>query len=94
MTIVKTPHCNESSDTPDPWFVGSGGCRDSNRVFGKQHRSVEFKKQILKPGGLLLTNDQLPEIPAGSMRQIGITDVRYDVQGLRARDAVGWYQRR
>ena len=33
---------------------------------------------MLKPGGLLLTNDRLPEVPGGSMRQAGITDVRYD----------------
>ena len=42
----------------------------------------------LKHGGLLLTNDRLPEVRGGSMRQAGLTDVQYN------RDAVGWYQKR
>ena len=40
---------------------------------------------MLKPGGLLLTNDQLPESPTGVMRQAGMT--------VTPIDAVGWYQK-
>ena len=43
---------------------------------------------MLKHEGLLLTNDRLPEVRGGSMRQAGLTDVQYN------RDAVGWYQKR
>ena len=50
--------------------------------------ALENAGAMLKHGGLLLTNDQLPEVPGGSMRQAGITDVQYN------RDSVGWYQRR
>jgi hypothetical protein len=42
---------------------------------------------MLKRGGLLLTNDRLPEVPGGSMRQAGVTEVPYN------RDAVGWYRK-
>jgi hypothetical protein len=42
---------------------------------------------MLKHGGLLLTNDRLPEVPGGSMRQAGLTDVQYN------HDAVGWYRK-
>jgi hypothetical protein len=47
---------------------------------------------MLKPGGLLLTNDRLPEVPGGSMHQAGVTEVRYG-DGA-APEAVGWYQKR
>jgi hypothetical protein len=47
----------------------------------------------LKPGGLLLTNDQLPEIPGGSMRQAGITTLRYNERDPGAVEAVGWYRK-
>jgi len=50
--------------------------------------ALENAGAILKRGGLLLTNDQLPEVPAGSMRQAGVIDVQYD------HDAVGWYRKR
>jgi len=50
--------------------------------------ALENAGAMLKHGGLLLTNDQLPEAPGGSMEQAGITDVQYN------RDAVGWYRRR
>lgn len=50
--------------------------------------ALENAGAMLKPGGLLLTNDRLPEVPGGSMRQAGITDVKYD------RDAIGWYRKR
>ncbi len=47
---------------------------------------------MLKPGGLLLTNDRLPETPGGSMHQAGTTDIRYS--DATAHEVVGWYQRR
>ncbi len=50
--------------------------------------ALENAGAMLKPGGLLLTNDRLPEVPGGSMRQAGITDVLYN------RDSVGWYRKR
>ena len=50
--------------------------------------ALENAGAMLKPGGLLLTNDQLPEVPGGSMRQAGLTDVQYN------RDSVGWYRKR
>ncbi len=50
--------------------------------------ALENAGAMLKPGGLLLTNDALPEVPGGSMRQAGLTDVQYN------HDAVGWYRKR
>lgn len=59
-----------------------------------QMLALENIGAMLKPGGLLLTNDRLPEVPAGSMRLAGTTDVRYDDLGLKAKETVGWYQKR
>src|SRR5580698_2908482 len=50
--------------------------------------ALENAGAMLQHGGLLLTNDRLPEVRGGSMRQAGLTDVQYN------RDAVGWYQKR
>jgi hypothetical protein len=50
--------------------------------------ALENAGAMLKHGGLLLTNDRMPEVPGGSMRQAGVTDVQYN------RDAVGWYRKR
>src|SRR5215471_5322187 len=49
--------------------------------------ALENAGTMLKHGGLLLTNDRLPEVPSGTMRQAGLTDVQYN------RDAVGWYRK-
>jgi len=49
--------------------------------------ALENAGAMLKHGGLLLTNDRLPEVPGGSMRQAGLTDVPYN------HDAVGWYRK-
>jgi hypothetical protein len=49
--------------------------------------ALENAGSMLKRGGLLLTNDRLPEVPGGSMREAGVTEVPYN------RDAVGWYRR-
>jgi SAM-dependent methyltransferase len=49
--------------------------------------ALENAGAMLKHGGLLLTNDRLPEVPGGSMRQAGLTEVQYN------NDAVGWYRK-
>ena len=49
--------------------------------------ALENAGAMLKRGGLLLTNDRLPEVPGGSMRQAGLTDVQYN------HDSVGWYRK-
>jgi hypothetical protein len=58
----------------------------------EQALALENAGAMLKPGGLLLTNDRLPEVPGGSMRQAGVTEVQYENRA--APDAVGWYQKR
>jgi hypothetical protein len=50
--------------------------------------ALENAGAMLKRGGLLLTNDRLPEVPGGSMRLAGVTEVQYN------RDSVGWYRKR
>ena len=60
----------------------------------QQMLALENAGAMLKPGGLLLTNDRLPEASGGSMRRTGVTVVPYDAPGVSARDAVGWYQKR
>ena len=50
--------------------------------------ALENAGAMLKRGGLLLTNDSLPEVSGGSMRLAGVTDVQYN------HDSVGWYRRR
>jgi hypothetical protein len=60
----------------------------------EQALALENAGAMLKPGGLLLTNDRLPEVPGGSMRLAGVTDVRYNDHDASGRDEVGWYQRR
>ncbi|HXP83627.1 MAG TPA: hypothetical protein VN841_02850 [Bryobacteraceae bacterium] len=60
----------------------------------EQTLALENAGAMLKTGGLLLTNDRLPEASGGSMRLAGLTDVRYDSPGVSAHDAVGWYQKR
>jgi hypothetical protein len=50
--------------------------------------ALENAGAMLKRGGLLLTNDRLTEVPGGSMRLAGVTDVQYN------HDAVGWYRKR
>jgi hypothetical protein len=59
----------------------------------EQTLALENAGAMLKQGGLLLTNDQLPEKPGGSMRQAGMTLIRFDDRDPAARDAVGWYQK-
>jgi hypothetical protein len=58
--------------------------------YGAFERSLALENAgaMLKRGSLLLTNDRLPEVPGGSMRQAGLTDVQYN------HDSVGWYRKR
>ncbi len=57
----------------------------------QQSLALENAGAMLKPGGLLLTNDRLPEVPGGTMRPAGITEVPFGDTG--SREAVGWYRR-
>jgi SAM-dependent methyltransferase len=59
----------------------------------EQTLALENVGAMLKPGGLLLTNDLLPAVPGGSMRQAGITIVPFDSPGISAHQAVGWYRK-
>jgi len=58
----------------------------------EQTLALENAGAMLKPGGLLLTNDRLPELTQGSMHLAGVTEVRFDPSS--APQAVGWYQRK
>jgi SAM-dependent methyltransferase len=58
----------------------------------EQALALENIGAMLKPGGLLLTNDRLPEVAGGSMRLAGVTGVRDDDLGVV--DTVGWYRKR
>lgn len=60
----------------------------------EQTLALENAGAMLKPGGLLLSNDRLPELPGGRMKLAGVTKVPLEVQGSTSYDAVGWYQRR
>jgi hypothetical protein len=60
----------------------------------EQMLALENAGAMLKPGGLLLTNDRLPEVAQGSIHLAGVTEVRFDVPGGKARDVVGWYRRK
>ncbi len=60
----------------------------------EQQLALQNVAAMLKPGGLLLVNDRMPELPDRDMALAGITDVHYDGFGSGARDPVGWYQKR
>jgi hypothetical protein len=57
----------------------------------EQALALENAGAMLKSGGLLLTNDRLPETHVGSMRLAGTTVVPFDSPGVSARQAIGWY---
>jgi hypothetical protein len=59
----------------------------------EQALALENVGAMLKPGGLLLTNDRLPEAPGSSMRLAGTTIVPFTLPGVNGRDAVAWYQK-
>jgi SAM-dependent methyltransferase len=51
----------------------------------EQSLALENAGAMLKPGGLLLTNDRLPEVPGGAMQQAGTFNA--------GTDTVGWYRK-
>ena len=59
----------------------------------QQLLALENIGAMLKPGGLLLTNDKLPSGPGSSMRQAGMTVVRYNGDDPGAIEAMGWYRK-
>jgi hypothetical protein len=59
----------------------------------EQALALENAGAMLKPGGLLLTNDRLPVVSGGSMQFAGVTVVPYNTPGVAASQAVGWYRR-
>lgn len=60
----------------------------------EQSLAAENVASMLNTGGILLTNDRLPELPASSMRLAGVTIVPLESPGVNARQAVGWYRKR
>ncbi len=60
----------------------------------EQALALENAGAMLKPRGLLLTNDRLPTVAGGSMRLDGITVVPYGPAGSNALQAVGWYRKK
>jgi hypothetical protein len=60
----------------------------------EQALALENAGAMLKTGGLLLSNDKLPEVPGGTMKLAGITEVKLEDQGVVSHDIVGWYQKR
>lgn len=59
----------------------------------EQALALENAGAMLKPGGLLLTNDRLPETPGGSMRLAGVTVVPFEAAGISTREPMGWYRK-
>ncbi len=59
----------------------------------EQALALQNAGAMLKLGGLLLTNDRLPELSGGPMRFAGTTTVIYDEHDPAARGAVGWYRK-
>jgi hypothetical protein len=55
----------------------------------EQALALENAGAMLKRGGLLLTNDRLPEIPGGSVHLAGVTVISID----SAPQSMGWYQK-
>ena len=60
----------------------------------EQALALENAGAMLKPGGLLLTNDRLPEAPDGSMRLGGVTVVPLQAGAISTREPMGWYRKR
>jgi hypothetical protein len=60
----------------------------------EQALALENAGAMLRPGGLLLSNDRLPVVPGGSMHLAGTTQVQFNEKDRTAGDAIGWYQRR
>ncbi len=59
----------------------------------EQTLALENVGAMLKIGGLLLSNDKLPEVPGGTMKLAGITQVKLETNGVVSYSSVGWYQK-
>jgi hypothetical protein len=59
----------------------------------EQSLGLENAAAMLKTGGLLLTDDRLPEARGASARLAGVTVVQYEAAGLSGRQPVGWYRK-
>ena len=59
----------------------------------EQALALQNAGAMLKPGGLLLTNDRLPETARGSMRLAGVTVVPLEAPGISGRQPMGWYRK-
>jgi SAM-dependent methyltransferase len=62
----------------------------------EQSLAVANVAAMLRPGGLLLSNDRVFELPGGPVASVGHTDVTYVELpgGARRGDRIEWYQRR
>jgi SAM-dependent methyltransferase len=58
----------------------------------QQALALQNISTLLKPGGFLLTNGWLPDVPAIPMKSIGYTPIKYGEQGDWG-DNVFWWQR-
>ena len=58
----------------------------------EQALALENISTMLNPGGFLLSNDWLPELPEVPMRSVGHTSVRY-AKGVAAGDNIFWWKR-
>jgi hypothetical protein len=59
----------------------------------QQSLALENAGAMLAPGGLLLTNDRLPETAGGRMKLAGITVIGSGSSGAAGPLAVGWYRK-
>jgi SAM-dependent methyltransferase len=59
----------------------------------QQLLALENIGSMVKGGGLLLTNDKLPRGIGSSMRQAGMTVIRYNNDDPGAIEAIGWYRK-
>lgn len=59
----------------------------------EQSLALENSGAMLKPGGLLLTNDRLPTRPGGSMQLAGSTVVPFNAPGIATSQAMAWYRK-
>jgi hypothetical protein len=57
----------------------------------EQALALKNVSKLLKPGGFLLTNNGLPELPETSMPSAGFTTVRYG-EGATSGDHIVWYR--
>ena len=58
----------------------------------EQALALQNLSTMLKPGGYVLSNERLPELPEVHIRSTGYTSVRYS-DGAAAGDNIFWYQK-